>query len=59
LQVRIEAWQKFDTADQTSTAVPLISDFLAKTTGLSKEQIHIVLHPIDLWRIGRDGQIIQ
>jgi hypothetical protein len=58
LQVRIEAWQKFDTADLTAKFVPLISDVLVKETGLTKEQMHIVLYPIDLWRIGKDGQIL-
>lgn len=56
--VRIEGFGIVDNADQTSKVIPELFNYLVQETCLNKEEIRVVLKPLPLWRIGRDGHAL-
>lgn len=55
MEVRIEAFEVFDSAEKTSVHIPKIFEHLVSNSCLMKDEIHVICYPLPLWRIGKDG----
>ena len=59
MEVRIEAFEVFDSAEQTSAHIPRIFQHLVSNTSLKEDQIHVICYPLPLWRIGKNGHALK
>ena len=58
MQVRIEAFGVFETADDTSRLAPKIFEHLTQKTCLMQDEVHVFMLPIPAWRIAANGKAL-
>ena len=56
--MEVRSIRTFDDKEDCKTLCPKMFDVVMKHTGLSKEQIHILMGPLNPMQMGHEGQIL-
>ena len=56
--MEVRSIRTFDEKDECKRLCPLLFDVVTKLSGLSKEQVHILMGPLPPLQMGHDGAIL-